>query len=154
MVRDHACYEKDRSKENIWCKKYTSIYIESGTERSRDGVDNLASSLRSYHYEESSIPSMAMRCPQAKRPSHYEIGEQQNCYRYAAQLSKQAPVRHLNNWGTRKWLRTLLHTDTPSGVKEAVSAVASAMVKRHYTTDRNSISRFRRAHNLGCTVPL
>ena len=56
--------------------------------------------------------------------------------------------------GTRKWLRTLFHTDTPGEVRMAVSSVVAAMTTRLATTDRSRISYFRRYHSLGSAEPL
>lgn len=41
----------------------------------------------------------------------------------------------------------LLHSETPSQIRVAVSAVVTAMTARHTTTDRSLISLFRRGHN-------
>ncbi|KRH92746.1 putative RNA-directed DNA polymerase (reverse transcriptase), Non LTR Retrotransposon protein [Pseudoloma neurophilia] len=50
---------------------------------------------------------------------------------------------------TQRWLKTLLHT---ASAREAVFAVVTAMTTRLEATDRSS--QFRRAHNLGCIIPL
>lgn len=56
--------------------------------------------------------------------------------------------------GTRKWLRTRLHTDTPSQIPEEVFALASPMATRLTATNRSSAGLLRRSHKFSCAIPV
>ncbi|KRH93111.1 putative transposable element [Pseudoloma neurophilia] len=104
-------------------------------------------------YEELRIPSLALRGAKLRARAIAKWSSS----RTTIGLLLRSPFKDRSaTWmtGTQRWLKTLLHATPPTGVPEAVSAVVTAMTTRLGATDRSQISQFRRAHNLGCVIPL